>query len=162
MLKTFKRKIIIIVLFLSLFAGFFPILKQRLQNALAQTDNQNTNIGQLVLLQENSLAQVSSPQNPEQMIKAIITAYSSTPGETDDTPFVTAAGTAVRDGVVANNLLPFGTKIKIPNLYGDKVFVVEDRMNSKKGNNQFDVWFASHEAAEQFGVKIIYVEILKD
>ncbi|MBI2036999.1 MAG: hypothetical protein HYT14_01400, partial [Candidatus Liptonbacteria bacterium] len=53
-----------------------------------------------------------------------ITAYSSTPEETDSTPFITASGTHVRDGVVAANFLPFGTAVKIPELYGDRLFVV--------------------------------------
>ena len=55
--------------------------------------------------------------------------YSSTHDQTDDTPFITASGTYVRDGVVAANFLPIGTVIKIPDLYGNKTFVVEDRMN---------------------------------
>src|SRR3990167_1248447 len=41
-----------------------------------------------------------------------ITAYSSTPEETDSTPFITASGTHVRDGVVAANFLPLGTDRK--------------------------------------------------
>ncbi len=57
-----------------------------------------------------------------------ITAYSSTVDQTDSTPFITANGVHVHDGVVATNALPFGTQIKIPALFGDKVFTVEDRM----------------------------------
>ncbi|MBI2674482.1 MAG: 3D domain-containing protein, partial [Candidatus Yanofskybacteria bacterium] len=56
-------------------------------------------------------------------------AYSSTPDQTDDTPFITAWGTQVRDGIIAANFLPFGTLVKMPDLYGDKIFTVEDRMN---------------------------------
>jgi len=37
----------------------------------------------------------------------------------------------VRDGVIATNILPFGTKVRIPEIFGDKVFVVEDRMARK-------------------------------
>ena len=67
-------------------------------------------------------------------IQVIVTAYSSTPDQTDDTPFITASGKSVADGIIASNLFPFGTKIRIPKLYGDKIFTVEDRMNKKKGN----------------------------
>jgi len=88
------------------------------------------------------------------------TAYSSTPEETDEDPFITASGIWVKDGIVANNLLPFGTKIRLPELYGDKVFVVEDRMNSRKGYYHFDIWFASKKEALQFGAKNTYVEVL--
>jgi 3D (Asp-Asp-Asp) domain-containing protein len=155
-----KKKILVIALSLSLIAGFFPILKHKLQDVFAQSDNQAPEVRELAVLQENSLAQVSSPTSPKQIMKVIITAYSSTPEETDDTPFITAAGTYVRDGIVANNLFAFGTKIRIPDVYGDKVFTVEDRMNRKKGNNQFDIWFASKEAAKNFGVITTYIEIL--
>ncbi|MFH1401431.1 MAG: hypothetical protein ABIG40_00460 [Parcubacteria group bacterium] len=157
-----KRNILIIVLSLSLVAGIFPVLKNKLQDVFAQSDNQVLDMRALSLLQDNSLAQASNPQNPKQIMKAIITAYSSTPEETDSTPFITAAGTPVRDGIVANNLLPFGAKIKIPDLYGDKIFVVEDRMNRRKGSNQFDIWFESKLAAKNFGVKTTYIEILEN
>jgi 3D (Asp-Asp-Asp) domain-containing protein len=157
-----KNKILIVILSLSLIAGIFPFVKDKFQEVFAQTDNQIIEIDQLATLQENSLAQVASPQNPRQILKSVITAYSSTPGQTDSTPFITAAGTMVRDGIVANNLLPFGTRIKIPELFGDKVFVVEDRMNKRKGANQFDIWFASTEEAKEFGAAITYIEILGD
>jgi len=157
-----KRKILVIALSLFLIAGTFPVLKQKLQDVFAQSDNRVLDVRALAMLQENSLAQASSPQNPKQIMKVIITAYSSVPEETDSTPFITAAGTPVRDGIVANNLLPFGTKIKIPDLYGNKIFIVEDRMNRRKGLNQFDIWFASQAEAKNFGAQITYIEILED
>ena len=95
-------------------------------------------------------------------IKVIITAYSSTPEETDSTPFITASGKNVVDGIVANNLLPFGTKIKIPGLYGDKVFIVEDRMNKRKGKYHVDIWFPSKTLAKNFGAKLTYIEVLEN
>jgi len=95
-------------------------------------------------------------------IRVVITAYSSTPEETDDTPFITASGKNVKDGIVANNLLPFGTKIKIPGLYGDKVFVIEDRMNKRKSNYHVDIWFPSKNMAINFGVKTAYIEVLEN
>jgi 3D (Asp-Asp-Asp) domain-containing protein len=158
-----KHKILIAILVISLSVGSFPIIKDRFQEAFAKTDdNQTIQVGQLAMLQENSLAQVASPQNPKQIIKAVVTAYSSTPNQTDSTPFETAAGTMVRDGIIANNLLPFGTKVKIPDLYGDKIFVVEDRMNKRKGSNHFDIWFASTQDAKEFGVAITYIEVIEN
>lgn len=94
-------------------------------------------------------------------MEALITAYSSTVWETDDTPFITASGKAVRDGVVANNLLPFGTKIRIPSLYGNKIFTVEDRMHWSKSDYQVDIWFPETWQAVDFGVKRGSVEILE-
>ncbi|MBD3252034.1 hypothetical protein GF380_06350, partial [Candidatus Uhrbacteria bacterium] len=55
-----------------------------------------------------------------------MTAYTSRPEETDDTPFITADGSHVRDGIVAANFLPFGTKVRIPSLFGDQIFEVHD------------------------------------
>lgn len=91
--------------------------------------------------------------------KVWITAYSSTPEETDDTPFITAMGTKVRDGIIATNILPFGTKVKIPELFGNKVFVVEDRMHSRKKNN-VDIWMESKQDALEFGIAYSDIIIL--
>lgn len=87
------------------------------------------------------------------------TAYSSTKDQTDDTPFITAMGTHVRDGVVAANFLPFGTLIKIPDYFGDKVFVVEDRMN-KRYDYRIDLWFSTRAEAKEWGVRKIKIEIV--
>jgi 3D (Asp-Asp-Asp) domain-containing protein len=118
---------------------------------------------QIVIFQENSIFGISNPNNPEKepiRILAIVTAYSSTPWETDEDPHITASGKPVRDGVVANNFWPFGTKIKIPEIFGDKIFVVEDRMSCEKGNYQFDVWFENYFEALKFGAQKTFVEIL--
>jgi len=95
-------------------------------------------------------------------IKMIITAYSSTPDQTDDTPLITASGEQVADGIIANNLLPFGTKVKIPQLYGDKIFVVEDRMHTRKGNYMADIWMPERSMAINFGVKVTEIEVLEN
>jgi 3D (Asp-Asp-Asp) domain-containing protein len=87
----------------------------------------------------------------------IATAYSSTVDQTDSTPFITASGTPVRDGVIAANFLKFGTKVKFPSLYGNKVFTVEDRM---KSNYKVDIWFPTRQKAKSFGVKRVEMEIL--
>jgi len=86
-------------------------------------------------------------------------AYSSTIDQTDSTPFITAANTFVRDGVIAANFLPIGTRIKIPELFGDKQFIVEDRMNSRYWYN-IDLWFADRDTAMNFGRKQVVIEIV--
>lgn len=83
-------------------------------------------------------------------INVIVTAYSSTPDQTDSSPFVTASNKRVRDGVVAANFLPFGTVVRFPNLFGEKEFIVEDRM---KSNTKVDIWFADRQSALRFGIK---------
>lgn len=91
--------------------------------------------------------------------RVIVTAYSSTPDQTDSSPFITASGTEVRDGVVAANWLPIGAYIRLPEIYGEKILVVEDRMHPKNAR-KLDVWMPTREAAKQFGVKRLLVEIL--
>lgn len=118
------------------------------------------------LIQANAVKSVSSPATSKSKTKATVktyvvsaSAYSSSVDETDDTPFITAKGTYVRDGIVATNFLPFGTAIKIPEIYGDKIFVVEDRMNRRYVTN-VDIWFPSKELAKQFGRKTVTIEVI--
>lgn len=88
-----------------------------------------------------------------------ITAYSSTPDQTDSTPFITASGKRVNDGIIAANFLKFGTKVKIPELFGDKIFVVEDRM-APRYFHRIDVWFSDTKMARRFGLQEAEIIIL--
>lgn len=114
----------------------------------------------LSMTQGNSIMAKTWPDQPNKTIKMTLTAYSSTVWQTDDTPFTTASGKTVADGIVANNLLPFGTKIRIPDLYGNKVFVVEDRMNYRKSKYHLDIWFPEYAQALNFGAKTASIEVL--
>lgn len=109
---------------------------------------------------ENFSCKSEIPAKIVKKINVVATAYSSTPWQTDDTPFVTANGGMVHDGIIANNLLAFGTKVRIPQLYGNKVFTVEDRMHWRKSKYQIDIWFPSYQPAVNFGVKTTYIEVL--
>lgn len=99
-------------------------------------------------------------RGPAYTVKVTATAYNSLPGQTDSTPFITASGTHTRWGVVAANFLPIGTKIRIPDLYGDQIFVVEDRMNPRY-YKRVDVWMEHYSDAKQFGVRNINIEVYK-
>ena len=114
-------------------------------------------------IQGNSFLAISNSQDPIRIkkVKVVVTAYSSTVYQTDDTPFITASGSYVEEGIVANNMLSFGTEIRIPELYGDKIFVVEDRMNPRKGYYHVDIWFPEYEQAKDFGAKTTYIEIIE-
>ena len=124
-------------------------------------------LSEAVVIQSNSLLPLPGPLSFEEKtritkkIEVVVTAYSSSPQETDDTPHLTASGTRVRDGIVATNILPLGTKVKFPELYGNKIFVVEDRMNSGAGY-QADIWFSSRQQALNFGAKRTYIEIIQE
>jgi len=94
----------------------------------------------------------------------LITAYNSEAGQTDNSPCITANGFNVcENGVedtIAANFLPFGSKVKIPGLFGDRVFVVRDRMN-KRFSNRVDVWMLERPDAIKFGVRMAKIEVLE-
>ena len=94
---------------------------------------------------------------PKKKMRVLATAYSSTVDQCDSTPFITANGTRVHDGTLAANFLKFGTKVKFPALYGDKIFIVEDRMRS---NTKVDLWFPTRQEAINFGARVIEMEVL--
>lgn len=89
------------------------------------------------------------------------TAYSSTVDQCDSSPFIAASGRRVHDGMVAANFLAFDTKIRIPEIFGDKIFIVEDRMN-KRFQNRIDIWMESREEALRYGVRNVNIEILEE
>ena len=163
-----ERKIILFSLILGIVfcsMPFFGLSLGETRNGLTYEEVAMLQEESLLVFGNNTLISKLNPANPEpkvvQKLPVVITAYSSTVWETDEDPFITAAGTGVRDGIIANNYLPFGTKVRIPELYGDKVFTVEDRMNWKKGNYQVDIWFPSYLEAKEFGAKRTYIEILE-
>ena len=93
-----------------------------------------------------------------------MTAYNSEVGQTDESPCITANGFNVCDhgieDTIAANFLPMGTKVKIPDLYGDRVFTVRDRMN-KKHPNRVDIWMKNRSDALKFGVRVAKIQILE-
>lgn len=154
------KKILVILITAGILASGLGLGITKMQ----QTKTDPLSISELATIQGNSLLAISNPSDPikpAKKVKVVITAYSSTTWQTDDTPFVTASGKTVEEGIVANNFLAFGTEIRIPELYGDKVFVVEDRMNWRKGYYHIDIWFPEYEQAKDFGAKNTYIEVLE-
>lgn len=97
----------------------------------------------------------SATVNRPLTLKTVImdsTAYTSRLEETDADPFVTADGSDVRDGVLATNMLPFGTKVRLPTVFGDRIFEVHDRMNTRY-TYRVDVWMADYATAKKYGMK---------
>ncbi|MEK7114890.1 MAG: hypothetical protein AAB847_00825 [Patescibacteria group bacterium] len=97
-------------------------------------------------------------------LTVVATGYSSTPGQTDSTPRITASGDEVFDGLVAANFLEFGTKIIIPGVFGSKVFTVKDRMNKRftnKDPGHIDIWFPNEEGAKNFGAQAANIIVFK-
>jgi 3D (Asp-Asp-Asp) domain-containing protein len=92
-------------------------------------------------------------------VTVIATAYTPRPEETDSTPWLTAAGTKTREGVIAANWLPFGTKVRIDG----EVYTVEDRMHSRytgASPARIDIVFLSLDKARKFGKQKMEIEIL--
>lgn len=161
-----RLKLLILVLLIGLIFPFFELTKGGVRAdfegnfLLLKKEPEEAPL----ILQENSVLSpspisASSEQEPKQTW-VIVTGYSSTPDQTDEDPFITASGKPVREGVIAANFLPFGTKVKLPALYGEKTFVVEDRMHPRMGY-QIDIWFPSRWQALDFGAKTTYIEILE-
>lgn len=88
-----------------------------------------------------------------------VTAYTSTVDQCDSTPFITANGTRVHDGIVAANWLKFGTRVRIPEMFGDKVFIVTDRMNPRFAD-RMDIWMDNYDNAIKFGTRHLTIEVL--
>ena len=100
----------------------------------------------------------------EKPIPVKVTAYSATPQETDEDPYVTASGKRVRQGIVALSrdlgkklMLKFGDQVI---LEGIGMFVFEDRMHIRK-TRQVDLYMQSRQAALQFGVQTTLLIIVR-
>jgi 3D (Asp-Asp-Asp) domain-containing protein len=96
-----------------------------------------------------------------QLREGTVTAYTSRPEETDSSPYTTADGTNLSQTyscVVANNVLPFGTKVEIE---GIGVCEVHDRGAKRHGGNWFDVYMGNDlKRAKEFGKRNMKYRIL--
>jgi 3D (Asp-Asp-Asp) domain-containing protein len=153
--KTLKNKSLILVFALAAFTTLcLPLISSRAYYfATAESP--------LIKIQKR-VALALEPR-PEVM-KLFVTAYSSTSGETDHTPCLSATAYNLCkhnvENVVACNFLPFGTKIKFPQLDPNKFYTVVDRMHERY-NSRIDIWMQSHQEAEKFGIKYLTVEIYR-
>lgn len=135
----------------------------RADDVVHPTDAEQLAIDLMVAeIQNSSVDYGSFPESEQRQAPARMTvtatAYTSEVWQTDSTPFTTASGTTVRHGVIAANFLPIGAKVKIPDYYGDQIFVVEDRMNPRY-YYRVDIWMEDITEARQFGVRNIDIEI---
>ena len=94
--------------------------------------------------------------NRTESFEATITCYNSLPEQTDSTPFITAYNEPVREGLIANNYYPKGTKVIIEG----KEYFVGDRMNKKYGKEYFDIWSSNIEFCKKWGVKKVKFIVL--
>jgi 3D (Asp-Asp-Asp) domain-containing protein len=128
----------------------------------------------ILLASLNAIEGVSSPvggvsRTLRRMYTVQVSGYNSEAAQTDDSPFITANGTHVRDGIVAANIIdaagrniPFNTVIKFKNCGGipeDKIFTVTDRLNKRYTRN-VDIWFAHKSDALKFGRRTCQIEVI--
>jgi len=163
-----KAKKLIIFLIFVLFFDFFlfpaPVMAaERVKIAKISQKTIKTNDNSPMSENQRNLSLKNADIKAKSIGLRVVTAYNSEPGQTDDSPCVTANGFNVCEhGVedtVAANFLPFGAKIRMPELYGDRIFVVRDRMNSRY-KNRVDIWMANKADAVKFGVKRVEIEVL--
>lgn len=161
-MKLAKKTVIVLALGILTFS-LFPDLSHESYGKQGLFLEQTPDLNDLVTSQGSSLLSIAPFRGPDRVMRTVsvvVTAYSSTAWQTDDTPFITASGTSVREGVVAANFLPIGTRIKLPDLYGDKIFVVEDRMHPRQ-KYVVDIWFPTYSEALNFGAKYTKIQVIE-
>jgi 3D (Asp-Asp-Asp) domain-containing protein len=179
--KLIERLLVLISLLILANLVFSPV------PAFAEAENANNSLN-YQLISENQPYNLIQILNPEVMfdgsaqaenghlpqnkgleakysVNTVITAYTSEVGQTDDSPCITASGFNVckhgQEDTVAINGYKMGTKVRFPDLFGDRVFVVRDRMNARYGSGHVDVWMLSKADAKKFGVKVAKMEVLE-
>lgn len=164
--KTAKKLVFLVVCIFVFDFLFFPFPIMAANNNLQEKEL--SEFEEVVVQHKEFVFNAKLPENKDRKVKysrkVAITAYNSTVEQCDDTPCITANGFDVcKHGIedtVATNMLSFGTKIRIPELFGDKVFVVRDRMN-KRYSNRVDVWMSKEFHAKIFGLQYAEIEILE-
>lgn len=121
----------------------------------------NTSLNDSLAVQNPVLMKASKANASAKTQNVWVTAYSSDIEQTDDTPFITASGSYVRNGIAAANFLPFGTQFRLPSIFGSQIFTVEDRMHPRF-EKRVDIWFETKEEAKTFGKQWTEIEIIHE
>ncbi len=173
-IKNLGKKIITFLLVALVFQFIlFPmpaLADEAVKQAEAAKSQENEIISLVTIKTEDAVSPPIIPEKKAPQYKVVrtsthtMTAYNSEVAQTDDSPCITANGFNVcKHGVedtIAANFLKMGTKVRIPDLFGDRVFTVRDRMNARH-TNRVDVWFKERSAAMKFGVKVAKIEVLE-
>ncbi len=161
-LKTAKKLILAIIVVLVFDFILFPAPVLASEDANLANNQEIPNIEETLPIINNNLPNSESLEVSYETYRTI-TAYNSLIGQTDSEPCITASGFDLcangQEDSVAANWLPFGTRIRIPELFGNRVFIVRDRMN-KKYSNRLDIWMLEKADAKKFGLRVALIEIL--
>ncbi|MFA7245087.1 MAG: hypothetical protein WC070_02805 [Candidatus Magasanikbacteria bacterium] len=166
----FKGSLSLIVVFSVLFNTLQPEVVEAKGDFFAKiSDFFKNNVAQAEETEEEvaSFPDIEDAE-PRKIVMAVMTAYSSDVGQTDSTPCIPADykynlcenyEKFGEQNTIAANFLPLGTKVRFPDLYVDKIFVVRDRMNARYGYGRGDIWMPTRNEAVNFGVKRVKMEI---
>lgn len=168
-LKQAKILIIILVFVFSFDFLFFPVsvMADQIEGEYGLSQKQENLVKNIA--EEESDFVNKLPENKDvikvrQSSYRVITAYNSEIGQTDNSPCTTATGFDVcKHGIedtIAANFLSFGSKVKIPELFGERIFTVRDRMNARF-SDRVDIWMIKKSDAIKLGVKYVKVEVLE-
>lgn len=155
-----NNKKIAIFLLLSLIQLVFPHIAVSQEITVKNEQNSPIFEDQEPILDTFDQLPIAGEREAKKSIFLTVTAYSSTVDQCDSDPFTTASGEKVHDGIIAYNHLPFGTKVRFPDIFPGKVFEVQDRLRAGAGIYLADIWMPSREEAIQWGARVIKMEIL--
>ena len=162
--KVLKTGLLATVLCFSFFSPWSGLLVEGSPSIIINDSQQeiiSNDNGEYYNSNDTFFSAINSIETAVRTKRITVTAYSSTPDQTDDSPFITASGAWVYDGIVASNFLPFGTKVRFPELFRDKIFTVDDKMHNRFADTRVDIWFPDRESAKEFGIKETIMEILE-
>ncbi len=162
-----RRKIEIAVLLVLIFEFLFPHYSLAIEPVEAKTSIMVPDLVIKAEEEDNQKITLIAPIKDYLVIKTYnipITAYSSTVDQCDATPCITANGFDLcahnQEDVIAANFLPFGTKVRIPEYFGDRIFTVQDRMNARY-YYRADVWLKTRAEAKKFGLVYTKLEVIE-
>lgn len=116
------------------------------------------NAADIAFAAEPGILPATEVREPDETRWVTVTAYSSTPDQTDSTPFNTATGEHVYWGGVAANSLTINSRVRFPGYHEDQMFRVNDRMHPRF-SDRIDIWFPTRAEAQAWGKRRVQVEI---
>jgi 3D (Asp-Asp-Asp) domain-containing protein len=175
--NTWANRLEILVLSAVIFQFTFPryalaaeikeetsILLPNLVISAEEKASQNNKVSISPLIKEDKTKLAVTEEKVIKTYHIPVTAYSSTVDQCDSTPCITANGFDLckhnQEDVIAANFLPFGTKVRMPEIYGDRIFTVQDRMNARY-YYRADIWMKTRAAAVKFGLVYTTIEVLE-
>jgi 3D (Asp-Asp-Asp) domain-containing protein len=167
-----KSTIIAIIATLGLFAASTLIgseigqLKMNIERCEATIQQLNVDLAKsrdaLSVMQKLVMVNAHQIQTLRPKRTVVVTAYTASGAETDDTPEITASNRKVRPGIIAvsRNLFDsgwvFGKKVYIKSL---GIFTIDDLMAESK-TDRIDVFMPDLDTANKFGARQLDVYLL--